>query len=330
MTNSNDNKYILKIEGKNFTVEDDLQYITLADSFLLNKIGKGHGEAKLYIGQENKVSTFFGKFDDAECFLLKKDFFSVLLDSKTEYEVPQQNYRKKSEMIRKYLKHYSYLATLNEILWFKITRVNVEPPRIYIQSNSPYFKFLRNVGLPNISYLSVLKIKEINTQKIQFYFRIFIDYTNYQKEFIDFEEKAEIFKIENSNLTQLEKQTLSRARIGQGEYREKLLQQCLFCPFTLINDERLLVASHIKPWVKSNEQEKIDPNNGFIFTPTFDRLFDRGFISFEGKRLLVSPWLSPMNQKRLDIYQGKLITNLPTDPEREKYLIYHRKNIFKA
>ena len=32
-----------------------------------------------------------------------------------------------------------------------------------------------------------------------------------------------------------------------------------YCPFTMINDERLLRASHIKPWVVSNDKEKLDP-----------------------------------------------------------------------
>ena len=84
----------------------------------------------------------------------------------------------------------------------------------------------------------------------------------------------------------------------------------MFCPITDVNDERLLVASHIKPWAKCSDKEKIDPNNGFMFTPTYDKLFDRGFISFDdNKRMLVSPWISPMNQKRLNIYEGKKLTN---------------------
>ena len=102
------------------------------------------------------------------------------------------------------------------------------------------------------------------------------------------------------------------------------------CPFTMVNDERILIASHIKPWAKANDDEKVDPKNGYMLTPTFDRLFDRGFITFnEDKSMLVSPWLSPMNQKRLGIYTGKVITSLPIDEKRIIYLKYHRENIFK-
>jgi hypothetical protein len=65
-----------------------------------------------------------------------------------------------------------------------------------------------------------------------------------------------------------------------------------------------------------------------MLTPTYDKLFDAGFISFEEDgTMLVSPWISPMNQKRLNIYNGKKI-NLSTT-KKEIYLYYHREFIFK-
>ena len=136
---------------------------------------------------------------------------------------------------------------------------------------------------------------------------------------------------ENTEINDKTKKTMINARIGQGEYRNKLLLECPFCPFTMVNDERLLIASHIKPWAKSNNEEKIDPKNGFMLTPTFDRLFDQGFITFEDdKKLVVSPWVSPMNQKRLGIQTGMIISNLPLDDKRKEYLKYHRENIYKS
>jgi hypothetical protein len=36
--------------------------------------------------------------------------------------------------------------------------------------------------------------------------------------------------------------------------------------------------------IKSNSQEQLDPHNGFMFTPTFDFLFDRGFMSFTNNK----------------------------------------------
>ena len=45
---------------------------------------------------------------------------------------------------------------------------------------------------------------------------------------------------------------------------------------------------------------------------------------------MVSPWISPLNQRRLGIFNGKVIDKLPLDNKREKYLKYHRENIFKG
>ena len=99
----------------------------------------------------------------------------------------------------------------------------------------------------------------------------------------------------------------------------------------MINDERLLIASHIKPWAKSDDKEKIDPKNGFMLSPNYDCLFDHGFMTFKSdKTIIVSPWISPMNQKRLGIYTGMKVPKLPLDDEREKYMIYHRENVYKG
>ena len=40
----------VRIGGDIYEVMDSLSNITLADSFVKNKIGTGHGEAKLYVG----------------------------------------------------------------------------------------------------------------------------------------------------------------------------------------------------------------------------------------------------------------------------------------
>ena len=145
------------------------------------------------------------------------------------------------------------------------------------------------------------------------------------------EEVIQEEEIYEKDISPRERRSLIQARVGQGEYREKLLDECPFCPFTMVNDERLLIASHIKPWAKSTDKEKVNPKNGFALTPTYDKLFDKGFITFvDEKKLIVSPWLSPMNQKRLNIYTGKIIEKLPLDEERKVFLAYHRENVFKG
>lgn len=316
--------------GKSYEVVDALENITLADSFVRNKIGTGNGEAKLYVGNESSdLLAFFDTFD-CHCFFLKKDFELFLQDARDEYLHPQQDYQKKSEMPARWNANVSELLSYKvQMLKFDTYRVPVNPPRVYINSGSAYYYFMRKVGLPNISYLSILKLKD-EAGSIVYYFRIFIDYRDDLVPFESPEETKEVEEIQSSDLPATEKEVLTRARVGQGLYREKLLEECPFCPFTLVNDERLLVASHIKPWRRSNNTEKVDPKNGFALTPTFDALFDKGFITFnDDKTLVVSPWLSPMNQKRLGVYTGKLIDKLPLDSQRMVYLAYHREFVFK-
>jgi len=163
--------------------------------------------------------------------------------------------------------------------------------------------------------------------ELVYYFRLFADYFGEVEHPYTVEKEEE--QIEDINIDTAEKKQLYKARVGQGEYRTKLLQLCPFCPITLISDDRLLIASHIKPWASSDNFEKTDPMNGFMLTPTFDRLFDRGFLSFtDDKKTILSPFLSNMTYSKLGISNNKLIPHLPTEG-REIYLEYHRKNIFK-
>lgn len=165
------------INNKEYYIQDTLEYITLADSFLKNKIGSGHGEAKLYVGNENeKILSFFNDILNTKCFFLKKDFSKFLLDVKDEYYNPQQEYIKKNEMKEIYSvleeKIYNFRE---EVLYFDLYRVDVAPPRVYMNSSSKYYLFMRELALPNISYLSVLKLVD-KQENVFLYFKIFIDY----------------------------------------------------------------------------------------------------------------------------------------------------------
>ena len=55
-----------------------------------------------------------------------------------------------------------------------------------------------------------------------------------------------------------------------------------------------------------DENEEFDVENGIILTPTYHYLFDIGFISFDDQaRIIVSDFLSKLNQKRLHIATGQ-------------------------
>jgi len=101
------------------------------------------------------------------------------------------------------------------------------------------------------------------------------------------------------------------------------------CPITGIDDTRILIASHIKPWTMSDNSERLDLRNGFLFSPTFNRLLDRGIITFSDKKeLIVSSTLSKDTLGRLRIFENQIIEDLPIIG-RVTYLEYHRTKIFQ-
>ena len=92
----------IKINNINYEIVDTKEKLTVADSFVKrqNKIMTGNGEAKFYLGNDNKeVRNFFGKKGfNLKCFLLKKDLIQYLKDSEAEYRNPEQHYRHREEM----------------------------------------------------------------------------------------------------------------------------------------------------------------------------------------------------------------------------------------
>lgn len=319
------------LDNHDFKVVDTKEKITIADSFVVrqNKIGGGNGEAKLYIGQDVKETrSFFGNSGFAiPCFLIKSDLQKYLEETKIEYLNPEQPYLNKDILPNLWNERKSKIDALPERIDFEVVeQTQIAGPRIYVNSNDLAYKLIRELSLPNITFISVIKLLDENG-KLNYYFRLFADYFGEAEHPYTIEKEEEL--IAETVEDKLEKIQLYRARVGQGEYRKNLLALCPFCPITLISDDRLLIASHIKPWVASNDTEKIDPLNGFMLTPTFDRLFDRGFLSFtDDKKTILSPFLSNMTYSKIGISDNKIISHLPI-AGREGYLEYHRNNILK-
>lgn len=126
-----------------------------------------------------------------------------------------------------------------------------------------------------------------------------------------------------------ERQALLKSRVGQGRFREGLVT--LWggkCAVTSSSIQRLLRASHCKPWKDSNNKERLDPFNGLLLSPQYDGAFDLGIISFdrEGKVLISST----VNSKDLEVMgispNAKLAQVFPRSLE---YLQYHRDNVFE-
>ena len=142
---------------------------------------------------------------------------------------------------------------------------------------------------------------------------------------IDYDENNLVL---NEDIGDTSKSVQTKIRIGQEKFRKNLLKHLKECPITGINEQRILLASHIKPWAISTNEERLDIHNGFILSPTVDKLFDKGLITFENnKKLITSPTLSKSNIDKIGIISGKKYLKLPTE-NRIGYLEFHRENIF--
>jgi len=139
-----------------------------------------------------------------------------------------------------------------------------------------------------------------------------------EKEILEDQEQK---KIENLNIPEQEKQQLIKARTGQGLYKRNLIKIEQTCRITGVSDLSFLIASHIKPWCKSDNVEKIDGNNGLLLSPHADKLFDKGFISFsdDGELLIKKEATKIFADWNL---QKKNVG--PFNKKQKEYLAFHR------
>lgn len=130
-------------------------------------------------------------------------------------------------------------------------------------------------------------------------------------------------------IPETEKAAIIQSRIGQGEFRKKLIDKYNGrCIITGIDHPNLLVASHIKPWAASSNKERLSVDNGLLLSATYDRLFDRGLITFDryGK-ILLSSLIGTENIKRLGLSPGMMF-NLQINESMKEYLSCHRNELF--
>jgi len=132
----------------------------------------------------------------------------------------------------------------------------------------------------------------------------------------------------NSDITDTERERLIKSRLGQGKFRADLLNIEQSCRVTGVNNPTHLVASHTKPWRDSDNNERLDPENGFMLTPTIDHLFDRGFISFENNGdLIVSPVAHKESMHKMGLPDNHQLNVGGFSEGQKRYLEYHRESL---
>lgn len=283
----------------------------------------GVGEARIYIGHDEEICDEFFQLDKVQYFFSKKsDLLEYLEDAHDEFMNPTQDYRGNiSEM-------YTTLSmdTINieeSMLKFTFRKTYDNQNRYFIvlTSGKDDYKHIRDICLPRVTRYSFIKFVDDTTGRIYIYLK--------PQYFNAIEADADPFEEEGGNGGHgkgEQAEGKKQYREKQTQYRNKLLEAMPACPFTHIADERLLVACHIKPYSKCDENEKYDFHNGITMTPTYHVLFDLGLISFDDNfKLLVSPFLSNRTQQLLNISPGdeKRLQNAS-----KQYVKYHRENIF--
>lgn len=228
--------------------------------------------------------------------------------------------------------------------WLIDTKDNISRPEKYsntITTISNHFKkkLNKDIDLYNLKNTDeVLQLKEEYFSYDEFFEKnktgnnmysrsldLYIEFleTNYQPIDNTIEEVEQIKS--DTKLTSLEKKSIILSRVGQGKFRDELIRLWKCCTISKFADTRFLIASHIKPWKRSTNQEKIDKYNGLLLLPTYDKLFDLGFISFEDNgKILISKSLTEFDKLGID-------RNIKIDIKEynKKYLKYHRHEIFK-
>ncbi len=334
----------MRVDGKELkTIAVFPTMMTVPDCVVVrsNKIGSGNGEAKLYVASKETMYEFYGQEGfTVHCFMLKKDLISYMYAIKNEYLNPSQPYAKQAEMSSLWNERMQKISKLEEMIEFTVSDQNqIQGPRGYVKSSDDAYQIVREIALPLVSYIYVEKVGEENNPL--FYWKLFVDFDaiwekqngplvlHYgQKPENKFEAYAQALEKDSEKKKQ---QEIKRAREGQGKYREQLLEQCRFCPFTMISDERLLIASHIKPWAASEDNEKVDPYNGYMLSPMFDKLFDKGFITFtENRHVIISDFISPFTWKQIGLKNNTFVKALPMDEKRIQYLDFHHQSVFKG
>jgi predicted restriction endonuclease len=130
------------------------------------------------------------------------------------------------------------------------------------------------------------------------------------------------------NLSTTERDAIVKARIGQGKFRQSLIEFWSKCAVTGCSEIPLLRASHIKPWSKGSIKERLSLYNGLLLSPSLDACFDSGFVSFDDNgKILISARLSAENALALSIYPEMQL--LKIEPQHKTYLAYHREHIYK-
>ena len=97
-------------------------------------------------------------------------------ETKVEYLKPEQPYINKENLPNLWNERKKKIDSLPERIDFEVVeQTQIAGPRVYINSTDQAYKIIRELSLPNITFISVVKLLDENG-KLNYYFRLFADY----------------------------------------------------------------------------------------------------------------------------------------------------------
>ncbi len=142
-----------------------------------------------------------------------------------------------------------------------------------------------------------------------------------ENQLLEIEEDSTLKKIDET-----ERLICIKRRIGHSKLKEILVKRERCCKICDLSDERFLIASHIKPWSKSNHKERLDLNNVLLLCPHHDAAFDKGYITFEQNGMILIS--SELNSKTRELLNLNVEQKIEFSPSQHEYIRWHKENIF--
>jgi putative restriction endonuclease len=132
----------------------------------------------------------------------------------------------------------------------------------------------------------------------------------------------------DDSIRETDREAIIRARRGQGLFKTRVMQIETKCRITGVSNPVHLLASHVKPWRDSKNEERLDGENGLLLTPSIDHLFDRGFIGFEDSgKLIISPVAHLASLQRMGVETQKVVNVGGFTGGQRKFLDFHRNAV---
>jgi hypothetical protein len=175
-------------------------------------------------------------------------------------------------------------------------------------------KFISEMEFYDADYFETPDINGTNRIGIKFFLkRIGVSIPVNPDQFTLLPLNQDPYKILELNLpTVTERSGLVTSRVGQGAYRKRIIHRWEYkCAVTNFNKLDILIASHIVPWSKATDHERLDVNNGLLLSPTYDALFDKHLITFDNKgKIQLSDKIENSAYQKIGVTGKEQITDL--------------------